>query len=67
MDFVNTVIQGKEMTEVKTQINNIPPYTRRYVVVRLVNNELWYYATYDEKERAEDVAREIDGFVAEII
>lgn len=67
MDFVNTFIQGKEMTEVKAQINNIPIYTRRYVVVRLVNNELWYYATYDEKERAEDVAREIDGFVAEVV
>lgn len=55
------------MTEVKTQINNIPPHTRRYVVVRLVDSSLWYYATYDEKERAEEIAREIDGFVAEVI
>ncbi len=49
------------------KVNNPPKKFRKYIVVRLVDSELWYYATFDEEERAREVAREVDGFIAEVI
>ena len=49
------------------KVNNPPKKFRKYIVVRLVDSSLWYYATYDTEEEAKNVAREVDGFVAEAV
>lgn len=49
------------------KVNNPPKKYRKYIVVRLVDSSLWYYATYDTEEEASNVAREVDGFIAEVI
>ena len=37
-----------------------------FMVARLVDGELWYYGTYEEKDRADSVAQEIgNGVVLE--
>ena len=46
-------------------INNYPEYAKEYgfVVVRLVDCEMWFYGSYSDLEKASDVARMIDGLV----
>lgn len=51
------------------EVNNTPDKLREdgFMVVRYCENGLWYYGTYETKERAEEVAEEIgNGFVVEI-
>lgn len=50
----------------KVTINNLPSYPlSKYIVARNVDNALWYWGTWDSREEAEKVAREIDGVVIE--
>ena len=44
-------------------INNYTAGEGRYIVARLVSNELWYYGRYDSMERAEMVAAEFENAV----
>ena len=48
-------------------VKNAPrTLTSGYMVARAVDGELWYYGTYEEKDRAEYVAQEIgNGVVLE--
>ena len=50
-------------------VNNLPTHSlRRWVVVRYddVNQELWYYANFDDKEIADLSAKELsNGLVVE--
>ena len=48
-------------------VKNLPSYElRKYTVVRLDNGESWYYGTYDDYSRAEEVAKELgNGYVIE--
>ncbi len=55
----------------KTVVNikNMPSNPRKYVVARVVNGELWYYATFDaeEQDRAEKCHKEFEnGVIAEV-
>ena len=46
------------------KVNNLPNNINgRYVVVRLVDGELWYYGNYSwsDKLRAQEAASEIDN------
>jgi hypothetical protein len=51
----------------KVIVNNLPNYElRKYIVARYDRQKLWFYGTYDDKERAESVAKEIgNGLVVE--
>ena len=50
------------MTTVKVDIKNSPSeYAENFIVVRFVDNELWYYGTYHTEERAQLVAEEIEN------
>ena len=46
-------------------IDNMPSYAKdyEYIVARLVDCELWFYGAYDSKDKAEEVAYEIEGLV----
>lgn len=46
-------------------INNMPSYAKdyEYIVARLVDCELWFYGAYDSKDKAEEVAYEIEGLI----
>lgn len=49
-------------------INNISDYAfkRKYVVFRMVNGEAWYYAAWDNYDKALNQALEEGGQVAPI-
>ena len=59
--------KGKDM--LVASVNNMPKNPRRYVVVRVVENYLWYYMTFDLLEDAEKKAEETgeDAFVLEVV
>jgi len=46
-------------------IHNLPDYarTRNYIVVRVVDNEFWFWGAWDELDPAWDAAMAIDGYV----
>ena len=47
-------------------INKVPKNTERFIVARLVMNELWYWGSWDTKEAADRVAAQFDnGIVLE--
>ena len=50
----------------KVMINNIPEDHGKYIVARLVNGDLWFFASFDEDEleKANRCRREIDGIIA---
>jgi len=49
------------------KIKNMPSNPRKYVVARVVNGELWYYATFDAEDRAEKCRKEFDNaLIAEV-
>lgn len=51
--------------EVTIDINNMPAKHGHFIVVRNVEGTLWYYASWNEKEKAEQMAEEVDGIVVE--
>ena len=50
------------------EIQNLPEYAKdcRYVVVRLLDNEYWFYGAYNDIEQAQKIAQEINGLVKEL-
>ena len=53
--------------EVLTMINNMPAYATDYefLVVRKVDNDLWFWGAYNDHDKAYDAAEEINGFILE--
>lgn len=45
------------------KVNNVTEGSSKNVVVRVVDGECWYYGRYETQEKADDVAKEIDGLV----
>ena len=45
------------------KINNLPSYSReyKYIVVTLVDGELWFYGAYNKHEKAECAVNETDN------
>ena len=46
-------------------INNLPDYASEYpfIVARGEIGDLWFYGAYETLERADEVARQVDGIV----
>ena len=44
-------------------INNMPAYAEIYVVARRVDNELWYWGSWEDRDKANEVALQIGGEV----
>lgn len=51
------------MTNINTEINNMPEYatTKKYIVVRRVNGELWFWGAWNDRDAANEAALEIGG------
>lgn len=47
------------MRKYNITINNIPSETEKHIVCRLVEGELWYFADFDDCERAKICASEL--------
>lgn len=47
------------------KINNMPEYASHYefVVVRNVDDQLWFYGAYSDGFKAEDVANQVGGLI----
>ena len=45
----------------KVNVNNVPVEHCRYIVARLVDNELWYYGSWDDKTDAVSVAMQFEN------
>ena len=42
------------------EVNNLPSYDLdRYTVFRLDDGDLWFYGTYENEDRAKEVAKEL--------
>lgn len=52
----------------KVYINNMPEKTEKYVVARFDEDgkELWYWGSWSNKDKADEVANEIKGIVTEV-
>lgn len=50
------------------EINNTPSDSDKYIVARHDKDtrSFWFWGSYEDKETAENVARQINGFVAEV-
>ena len=46
-------------------INNTPATARTWIVAREVDGELWYYGSWEEKEKAQEVAYDVGGVMVE--
>lgn len=47
------------------KINNMPEYANHYefMVIRNVDDQLWFYGAYSDGFKAAEVAHEIDGLI----
>lgn len=46
-----------------TIVNNVSKSAKMYIVARECDGSLWYWGSWDEADKAYEVAREIDGIV----
>lgn len=46
-------------------VKNMPEYAKnhKYIVVREVEREFWFYGAYDAIDKAERIAEAIDGYI----
>ena len=49
------------------KINNLPAYADNYkfVVARRIDGELWFWGAWNDRNKANEAAREIGGMVIE--
>ena len=52
-------------TACRAIVNNTPSNIRRYVVVQIADQKLWYWMSFDSLKEAKASASEIDGAVIE--
>ena len=45
------------------KVNNLPKSPKEYIVVRYVENDFWYWGSWDDESKAKEVAQEISGIV----
>lgn len=47
------------------KVNNVAKYaeSKRYIVARSLDGELWFWGAWDDEEKAKQAAAEIDGVV----
>ena len=67
--IIQTVKENKQAHERgnKMKINNMPEYANeyKYIVATVWNSELWFYGAYETKEKALDVAWQLDAIFIE--
>ena len=51
----------------KIEVNNMPEQAKKFVVARVDTSDmgLWFWGSWDERERAQAAAEEIGGVVVE--
>lgn len=49
------------------RINNQPPVVNKWVVASVVNNELWFHGSFENRDKAVRVADMIDGVCIETV
>ena len=49
----------------RAKVNNLPDEPKRYVVARLIDGEFWFWGSYEAEDRANRVAKDIEGVVLE--
>ena len=74
---VNVITATKQMKnrrknnmiiDCKVAVHNVNEgYGEPYIVARLDGGFFWYWGRYETRERAESVAKDIDGLVLEVI
>lgn len=47
------------------EVHNKPNTCRKYIVANVCNSELWFYGSFDNKDRAFEVALELNALVVE--
>lgn len=50
----------------KVIINNLDEDHERFVVARLVENELWYWGSWDDSAEAQRVAHEMGAYMIDM-
>lgn len=55
--------EGKMDYYATVKIKNAPINIRRYTVCRVCYNELYFYGTYEDRDKAEKAADEINGII----
>ena len=45
------------------KVNNLPASHKQYVVARRVNGELWFWGSYDDRDKANYTALNVGGEV----
>ena len=50
---------GEQLCQVV--INNMPENVEEWIVANCVSNELWFWGSWDDKTKAEEVAREVES------
>lgn len=49
------------------EVNNIPEDAERYIVAMVSEGELWYWGSWDNKEEADNAAKDFwNGIVVEV-
>lgn len=59
LDGYEAAMMGKSNCTIN--VNRMPNGAEKYIVARLVMNELWYWGSWDTKEAAERVAAQFDN------
>lgn len=49
--------------ECKVIVRNVPEHAEKYIVARVNEGSLWYWGSWDNKDDAEESARNVEGIV----
>lgn len=50
---------GKQYLQ--AEVNNLPDDIEKYVVARVCDGELWFWGTWDDKDKAEKVVNDVEN------
>lgn len=49
--------------ECRVTVRNAPEHAEKYIVARVSDGSLWYWGSWDNKDDAEESARNVEGIV----
>ena len=49
--------------ECRVTVRNVPEHAEGYIVARVSDGSLWYWGCFDNKDDAEESARNVEGIV----
>ena len=47
----------------KATVRNVPEHAEKYIVARVNEGSLWYWGSWDNKDDADESARNVEGIV----